>query len=71
MKKTTVVDYETTSDRMPTGEEASIQSIEYVVKTLETDAASGISEVEASARLARNGRNELEGEKGTPFIVVY
>lgn len=69
MKKTTVVDYETTSDRMLTGEDASIQSIECVVKTLETDAASGITEVEASERLARYGRNELEGEKGTPFIV--
>lgn len=69
MKKTTVVDYETTSDRMLTGEDASIQSIECVVKTLETDAALGITEIEASARLARYGRNELEGEKGTPFIV--
>ncbi len=69
MKKTTVIENETTSDSILTGEEASVRSIECVVEKLGTDASSGITEAEAASRLERFGRNELEGEKGTPFIV--
>jgi Ca2+-transporting ATPase len=69
MKKNTVVEIETTSECLMTGEEASIQSIECVVESLGTDTASGISETEAVSRLERFGRNELEDEKSAPFIV--
>lgn len=69
MKKSKVVESETTSEHVLTGEEASVQSIEHVVKVLKTDTVSGISEADAASRLERFGRNELEGEKATPFIV--
>ena len=69
MKKNTVVEIETTAESLLTGEDAAIQSIECVVKTLGTDAASGISETEAISRIKRFGRNELEDEKSAPFIV--
>ena len=45
MKKNTVVEIETTSECLMTGEEASIQSIECVVESLGTDTASGITAV--------------------------
>ncbi len=69
MKRNSVVEVETTSTSLLTGEEAAIQTIERVVETLETDMSSGLSEAEAALRLERFGHNELEGEKGTPFIV--
>jgi Ca2+-transporting ATPase len=69
MKKNTVVEIETTAESLLTGEDAAIQSIECVVKTLVTDTASGISETEAISRIERFGRNELEDEKSAPFIV--
>ncbi|MBP6950587.1 MAG: hypothetical protein KBB98_06705, partial [Clostridia bacterium] len=69
MKKNTVVEIETTAESLLTGEDAAIQSIECVVKTLGTDTASGISETEAISRIERFGRNELEDEKSAPFTV--
>jgi hypothetical protein len=68
MKKNTVVEIETTAESLLTGEDAAIQSIECVVKTLGTDTASGISETEAISRIERFGRNELEDEKSAPFM---
>ena len=69
MKKNTVVEIETTSECLMTGEEASIQSIECVVESLGTDTASGITEWEADIRLERFGRNELEDEKSAPLLL--
>ncbi len=69
MKKNTVAELDTTTDNFLTGEEATVRSIESVVQTLETDASLGISEAEATTRIERFGRNELEGEKSTPFII--
>ncbi|HNZ63990.1 MAG TPA: HAD-IC family P-type ATPase, partial [Bacillota bacterium] len=52
-----------------TGEKAATLPIQEVIQTLKTDASQGITEQEAASRLAHFGRNELAGEKSTPFAV--
>ena len=60
----------TISRSLPRAEQPYLQSAEEVVVALGTDAAAGLSEAEAEARLASYGANALIGEKPPSLLRV-
>ncbi|NLA70979.1 MAG: cation-translocating P-type ATPase [Clostridiaceae bacterium] len=62
-------DVRQTAVSLLSGEEATITSVEEVERLLGSDIKAGLTDQEAKQRLEIHGRNELEGEKSSPFIL--